>query len=353
MNVKTFVINSDNSTKAEAGLAFGPAMLKFVTDVVESNQPPLVLSISLGSLGWDACDLLCQTAAKDNVSTYADCFDYSSGLFQVCMFAHKELTARINVEFIRAGLRGTTVVGAAGDGGNHFSFGAFPFRDTLGRQLNQIACNLSLPTFPSESPWVLSVGGVQMKQNTSGNFFPIGCSSQTGGEITGGCGFSIQFDRKSFQNETVINYLNQSVSLTDFPLPGSFNQNGRAYPDLSAISSDVPIVINGKEVASAGTSASTPVIAGLISLINDARLNQNLPPLGFFSPLLYSSSAVELVAMFIDVTSGNSRCGTDICCSTGFQAAQGWDAFTGFGSPLFPALLSHFTSDPKTSEIKH
>ena len=40
-----------------------------------------------------------------------------------------------------------------------------------------------------------------------------------------------------------------------------------------------------------GTSASTPTLAGIISLLNDARLQNNKSTLGFLNPFLYQNPA--------------------------------------------------------------
>ena len=176
----------------------------------------------------------------------------------------------------------------------------------------------------------------------TGEYYPIGCSSQTGGDITGGCGFSWQFAMPSYQQSFVQNYLNSLPAGT--PL-GNYNATGRAYPDFSGIASEVPIVCNGKTEIVYGTSCSTPEVAGLFSLINDHRLNNNLPSLGFINTRLYQSAATQESSMFVDATEGISSCGTDICCNNGFPAAVGWDSFTGFGNPSFSGLLSVFGSD--------
>ena len=50
------------------------------------------------------------------------------------------------------------------------------------------------------------------------------------------------------------------------------------------------------------------------------------PVLGFLNPMLYSTGG----AAFTDITSGSaSGCGT-----TGFPAQAGWDAVSGFGTPV-------------------
>ena len=49
-----------------------------------------------------------------------------------------------------------------------------------------------------------------------------------------------------------------------------------------------------------GTSASTPAFAGMVSLINEALLQQGGKPLGFLNPFLYQNEA----AGFTDITVG-------------------------------------------------
>lgn len=42
-----------------------------------------------------------------------------------------------------------------------------------------------------------------------------------------------------------------------------------------------------------GTSASAPIFAGVVSLLNDARLNAGKSPLGFLNPMLYKAKAID------------------------------------------------------------
>ena len=57
-----------------------------------------------------------------------------------------------------------------------------------------------------------------------------------------------------------------------------------------------------------GTSAATPTFAAIVSLLNDARLRDNRPSLGFLNPLLYSKN---VSAALNDITEGrNLGCGT-------------------------------------------
>ena len=112
------------------------------------------------------------------------------------------------------------------------------------------------------------------------------------------------------------------------PPSDSYNASGRAYPDLSA-------------VAVEGTSQSSPLSAGIFSLITDARLNAGLKPLGALGPRLYHVASAFPGAAFEDVQIGNTK----TSCDNGFPATKGWDAATGWGRPVWPGLLRYFGSD--------
>ena len=112
----------------------------------------------------------------------------------------------------------------------------------------------------------------------------------------------------------------------------------QGIPDVSAQSDFFRIFFQGQPGLIGGTSASSPTFAGFVSLLNDVRLSNNLPPLGFLNPFLYSTGN----AGFTDITVGNnSGCGTP-----GFFAVEGWDPVTGLGTPNYPALLAAFLAQP-------
>ena len=48
-------------------------------------------------------------------------------------------------------------------------------------------------------------------------------------------------------------------------------------------------MMNGKVAPVGGTSASTPAFAGLVSLINDARLSAGGKAMGFLNPWIYKN----------------------------------------------------------------
>ena len=99
-----------------------------------------------------------------------------------------------------------------------------------------------------------------------------------------------------------------------------------------------------------GTSASTPTMAGILSLVNDAQLNSGLKPLGFVVPRLWQLAARFPGEAFVDLqTAANTSCG----CSSYFPATAGWDPQTGWGYPHWPGLLKHLGSDDTLREPRH
>jgi len=295
---------------------------------VPDDQLPLVLSLSLGSLSWSSCDMMCNLLARMGQFTYQDCVNYIQTQRQICMYDSLNQTIRMNNELMKLGSRGVSILAATGDGGSHFSF--MPFDSSpIGDELNEISCAYNFPTFPSASPYVTGVGGIDITKS-----LPVAWFGSGGG-------FSWQFPMPPYQMELVQHYLNTSGSSSNFPSPGSFNPLNRAYPDVSAVATDTPVVLGGMVYEFGGTSASTPTFAGVISLINDVRLNNKLSPLGFLNPRLYQIFTQNPGEAFLDITVGNSR----TTCTQGFPATVGWDPVTGLGSPIFPGLLKYLSTD--------
>jgi tripeptidyl-peptidase I len=97
-----------------------------------------------------------------------------------------------------------------------------------------------------------------------------------------------------------------------------------------------------------GTSAATPVVAGLIALLNDARLRAGKPTMGFINPFIYSLKSGAI----IDVTNGTATGCTGTNAQTGeelpgagiipwatWNNTVGWDPVTGVGMPSFPDIV--------------
>merc|ERR1712032_227228 len=105
-----------------------------------------------------------------------------------------------------------------------------------------------------------------------------------------------------------------------------WNASGAGYPDVAALG--VSELILGKKWSfGGGTSGSSPYFAGLVALLNDARLSKGMKPMGFINPWLYKV-AKERPDAFNDITYGNNKCENKF----GFESATGWDPVTGLGT---------------------
>ena len=89
-----------------------------------------------------------------------------------------------------------------------------------------------------------------------------------------------------------------------------------------------------------GTSAATPVFAGLIAALNGYRVANGKAQLGFLNPVLYAAYAANPLS-FNDVLTGDNSCTESACpcpANTGFGATKGFDAATGLGTPNYAVL---------------
>lgn len=168
-----------------------------------------------------------------------------------------------------------------------------------------------------------AVGGTSI--NTS--------SIENGWPLSGG-GFSASFQRPSYQDEHVAAYFNRAKGM--LPNSALSNADGRAVPDISAVATNFKVCSGGCGPAAGtltGTSAATPTVAGMVSVINDMLLKAGKPSVGFINPVLYAASGNGAVGY--DVLTGNNKYGG---CPAGFQATTGWDPVNGVGTPLFSKL---------------
>ena len=173
----------------------------------------------------------------------------------------------------------------------------------------------------------------------------IACTSSAGGLITTGGGFSQLFAQPSYQANAVSNYLQTAPNL---PPLSQFSSNGRGYPDVAILGHNYNVAIGGQMYIESGTSASSPVFAGMVTLVNNARLNAGKSPIGFLNYALYKFGD-QKSPMFNDITVGENNCcagnpGENVCCPYGFNATTGWDPLTGYGSINFATFLKLLTA---------
>ncbi|KAF2704980.1 subtilisin-like protein [Pleomassaria siparia CBS 279.74] len=227
---------------------------------------------------------------------------------------------RVCKQFAQVGARGTTLFFSSGDSGIG---GTNKCYSNDGNSTYKF-----LPNFPASCPYVTTVGATMNFQPEVAVYrAPRNVSGVLRDFYAGGSGFSEYFTRPKYQDTVVPKYLDGIGEL----YKGLYEPKGRAYPDLAAQGLYFAYVWNGTEGVISGTSASTPLTAGIFSLVNDALLASGKSPLGFLNPWLYSKGSKG----FTDITNGTSHgCNVD-----GFPATKGWDPVTGFGTPIFPELV--------------
>ncbi|KAJ8072957.1 hypothetical protein PM082_019820 [Marasmius tenuissimus] len=217
----------------------------------------------------------------------------------------EDLAKRLCDAYMALSTRGVSNLFASGDGG---VWGTRDFQ-----------CEFFDPTFPAACPFITSVGSTN-PASTPGE--------EVASRFSSG-GFSEYFSRPSYQDTAVTTYL-QAIGNDN---SGRFNRNGRAYPDVAARGYPIAIVNGGSRDIVQGTSASSPIFASVIALINDRLVAAGKPVLGFLNPFLYAHPE----ALF-DTTTGIND-GPN-CREAGFRSVSGWDAATGLGTPNFNALLT-------------
>jgi len=291
------------------------SFLQWAAEIANTTKPPLVHSISWGP-------------AEDFATTAG----IPGDLYMT----------RVNTELMKMGVRGLTLLFADGDAGASCN----PMYGN---------CSLASPVWPASSPYGIAVGGTFLAQRENAEGRPSieehAMASNGGVSITTGGGFSYKSSRSKHQDAAVVAYFDK-ISEASMPPPSFFLHDGwknnRALPDVAALGIGVYMVIGGSDKqAASGASVATPIVAGLVTLLNDARLNEGLPPMGPIGPFLYG-----LTGGFQDITVGDNRCFetptwqhgmsiNDTCCSYGFVSAPGYDPVTGLGSPNFTAWRQH------------
>ncbi|KAL8392973.1 hypothetical protein RB595_002965 [Gaeumannomyces hyphopodioides] len=229
----------------------------------------------------------------------------------------REFAIKVCNMFGELGVRGVSVFFSSGDDGPGRSCQTNDGKNTT----------RFLPTFPAACPYVTAVGGTRY------------VAPETAAALAGG-GFSDIFARPRYQDAAVSKYL----GILGGRWAGLYNPAGRGFPDIAAQAYSYHVFDSGDDLLVGGTSASSPVVAGIFSLLNSARLRAGLPPMGFVNPWLYETGFQGLT----DITLGGSR-GCTGKARTGlpspkvpyasWNATEGWDPVTGLGTPLFDKLL--------------
>jgi subtilase family serine protease len=221
---------------------------------------------------------------------------------------------------------GITVVVAAGDtGSSACARGVKPSKLTSADKKPQAS-------WPATSPYVLAVGGTNLTLNPDNSIAATGTWNDTAypapfTATKGGGGGQSTFESRPWWQ----------------PAQSFANSSKRMVPDIAAFADESPgyPIVCSSGVKSCpnspqqgitfvgGTSAATPLVAGMIALWAQQAKQQGLPKPGFVPPLLYARAKSNPGA-FIDITQGTNALFGGSCC----PARPGYDLATGLGSPL-------------------
>lgn len=191
--------------------------------------------------------------------------------------------------------------------------------------------NYPFPTvgFPASSPWVTAIGGTSLYANAHGDYQLETAWNDGVGSASGG-GYSQYFQSPDYQTQT-------------FPPAVKATSHGyRGLPDVTYDgdpSTSIPVYLGFASDPDyhlfGGTSAGTPQWAGLVADANQWAGH----PLGFLNARLYQLAArqAQIGPIFHDIVVGNNAQGS----VPGYQATLGWDAVTGWGSPIATVLFAH------------
>jgi len=171
--------------------------------------------------------------------------------------------------------------------------------------------------FPASSPNALGCGGTSVQSSgiaiTSESVWNDGAYGGAGGG-----GMSTNFLVPLWQNGIKAHKDGAEVVLS-----------GRGVPDVCGDAdpqTGYNVRVDGQDTVVGGTSAVAPLWAGLLARIN-AIYGKSV---GFINPLLYKNTTV-----LNDITQGNNG---------DFDAAPGWDAASGLGSPNGAAISAYLTN---------
>ncbi|HEY3943714.1 MAG TPA: S53 family peptidase [Solirubrobacteraceae bacterium] len=169
-------------------------------------------------------------------------------------------------------------------------------------------------SLPASDPLVLAVGGTILDAARPGGTY-LGEMAWNGGSDGSAGGYSSLFARPAYQD-------------------GVTRAAKRGVPDVAANADSATAMAleysDHEFRAATGTSASTPLWAGVIALADQAAHRH----LGFVNPTIYAIARTTAYhRAFHDVVTGDNSVLWSTGVVVGYNSRPGWDPVTGLGSP--------------------
>src|SRR3954447_25929827 len=228
-------------------------------------------------------------------------------------------------ELLAEATLGITVVVAAGDTGASACARGVPTSQLTSSEKEPQA------SWPSTSPWVLSVGGTNVTLDANNAIASAGTWNDTSypspyTSVAGGGGGQSTFESRPWWQPSQ-SFANSKYRMV--PDVAAFADESPGYPIVC--SSGVQGCPSGPQTITfvGGTSAAAPLVAGMIALWTQNAHNHGKPKPGFVPPMLYTIAQRNPNA-FIDITTGTNALFGGSCC----PARPGFALATGWGSPV-------------------
>jgi kumamolisin len=217
-----------------------------------------------------------------------------------------------------AAAKGITVLVSAGDYGSYSS----------------VAGNLVTPSYPATNANVVAVGGTNL-QLTAGNLR----LSETvewhdpgfGTDFGSGGGISTFVTQPSWQSGLTYRKYFSGNSVTSAPI----TLTTRGIPDISGPMNAYGLWFNGSITGFGGTSASAPIMAGMLARFMSMNGGRRPIP-NAIHPILYGN-----LNAYYDILTGNNA---TVAYANGYAASSNWDPITGVGIPwgnvVYPMVSS-------------
>ena len=188
----------------------------------------------------------------------------------------------IDADFKSMAAAGITIIIASGDSGSGYT-SFFGYDPEL------------YASWPASSTYVTAVGAT--------NF--INAADPTAGEravssFGSGGGFSrVITPAPAWQTAPIATFYSEE---TKAPNASTYGYGGRGTPDVAALGMGFQIIVNGGQTSVGGTSAAAPTFAGIVSMLNEARIQHGKKQLGLLNNWIYQNSD-----MLTDITQGSDR----------------------------------------------
>jgi len=177
------------------------------------------------------------------------------------------------------------------------------------------------------------------------------------GAVTDGCGVA--------QPSVTIPWYQIGIGATSADWNSGVSDTYRNVPDVSIADGWVEYDLDGIRTAMGGTSASSPIFAGFMALVNEQSIKSGFGSVGFANPAFYGiaktkatvapdaydnsfndikTGAAEKTVCSRDPGSGQCNCNYDL--NAGNSAGTGFDLATGIGTPKFGLITQLASSSP-------